>query len=658
MINLTINGKQIEVEEGTTVLTAARQNDIKIPTLCDHPNLTPYGGCRLCVVEVKGMRVPIAACTLPAANNMVIETETPALKTSRNVILSLLFSERNHFCPFCQVSGSDCELQNAAYDEHMTHWPMQPQWTNFPVDTSHPFFILDNNRCILCRRCIRACAEMSGNFTLTVEERGAATIVVADSNVPLGQSSCVSCGSCVQVCPTGALIDRQSAYLGQDKDLTTTRSICRGCSLGCGIVIHTRDNRIVKITGDYESANAGTICKSGRFLPVEQNRTRLTTPLKRVGGQLVSTSWEDALATLSANLKPLNGKVAALASTRLSVESLSAFKSLFAEGLGSDMVTSVEEGRPTALQSKYVEKNGSPIEGRLDTLRTADCVLLVGVDLATTHEVAGFYVKRNLPKGTRLIIIDPNENGMNDQANINLKPKAGTDEAVFNAIEAAVIKEGLASTDAKKSKVSLADALKVCGLAEEDVIDAARMLAESIAPVIVFGKGITTSSEASIMDAMMRVAKLVGASDSERRGLLSIKGEANSLAAALLGLEDVFEAKNHKAAYIAMGDDYVTKRLLEKLEKISYLVVQASYESALTERADLVLPVEIWAEDAGHQLNVDGHLQFAYAALNAPEDVRSNLEVLNDVARTLGVTVNDNWRAALTQRTSVVELEM
>ena len=658
MINLTINGKQIEVAEGTTVLNAARQNGIKIPTLCDHPNLTPYGGCRLCVVEVKGMRAPIAACTLPASNGMVIETETPSLKKSRGVILSLLFSERNHFCPFCQVSGGDCELQNAAYDEEMTHWPMQPQWNNFPVDTSHPFFILDNNRCILCRRCIRACAEMSGNFTLSVEERGAATIVVADTNVPLGQSTCISCGSCVQVCPTGALIDRQSAYLGHEKDLTVTHSICRGCSLGCGIEIHTRDNRIVKIIGDYESVNSGTLCKAGRFLPLDEKRVRLTSPLKRVAGQLTPTSWDDALATLAQNLKPLNGNIAAMASARLSVETLSAFKSLFADGLKSSLVTSIEEGKPTSLQSSFAEKNGSAIEGKLGTLRTADCVLLIGVDLKTTHEVAGFYIKRNLPKGTRLIVIDPNENGMDDLANINLKPKAGTDKAVLNAIEAVIVKENLGHVETKSSKVSLADALKVCELAEEDISDAARMLAESIAPVIVFGKGISASEGPTVMDAMMRVAKLIGATDSERRGLLSIKGEANSLAASQLRMENPFEIKNQKAAYIALGDDYVSKRLIEKLNDIPYLVVQASYESALTDQADLVLPVNIWSEEAGHLLSADGHLQFAEAALTVPKGARSNLDVLNDVAKQLGVKLNDDWRTMLTERTSVVELEM
>ena len=321
------------------------------------------------------------------------------------------------------------------------------------------------------------------------------------------------------------------------------------------------------------------------------------------------------------------------------------------------MVTSIEEGRPTALQAKYAEKNGEAIEGKLDTLRTADCVLLIGADLTTTHEVASFYIKRNMPKGTRLIIVDPHENGMADLANINLKPKVGTDEAVFNALEAAVIKADLARIDSKTSKVTLEDALAICGLAEEDVTDAAHMLAEAIAPVIIYGKGITTSSEVSVMDAMLRVAKLIGASDAERKGILSIKGEANSLAAAQLGLDDQLEVK-HEAAYIVVGDDYVAKRLVEKLEKVPYLVVQASYESALTERADLILPVNIWAEEAGHALNTEGRLQFAAAALTSSEGVRSNLDVLNEVAKQLGVTVNDDWRAALTKRTSVVELEL
>ncbi len=138
MVQITINGKQIEVPEGTTVLRAAEMAGIYIPRLCDHKALTPYGGCRLCIVEVQGVRVPMASCTLPVNNGMVVNTETEALKKSRKFVLSMLFSERNHFCPFCQVSGGDCELQNAAYHEEMTHWPIQPGWNNFVVDTIPP----------------------------------------------------------------------------------------------------------------------------------------------------------------------------------------------------------------------------------------------------------------------------------------------------------------------------------------------------------------------------------------------------------------------------------------------------------------------------------------------------------------------------------------
>jgi formate dehydrogenase major subunit len=499
---------------------------------------------------------------------------------------------------------------------------------------------------------------MSGIFTLGMEERGSKSMIVADINLPLGQSSCVGCGSCVQVCPTGAIIDRQSAYLGHDKHLTVTRSVCRGCSLGCGILVHIRDNHIVKITGDWDADNAGVLCKTGRFLAFQQDQTRITTPLKRVAGKLTPTSWEDALVTLNQNLKPLNGEIAALASTRLSIEVLYAFKSLFADGLKSDMVTSIEEGRTTGLQSRYAEENSSPIEAKLSTLRTADCILLVGADLTVAHEVAGFYIRRNLPKGVRLIVVDADENGMAELANIKLTPKPGTDEAVFKALEAVILKDGLGRVKSTSKKPALKTALKVCGLSEEDVTKAAYVLAEAVAPVIVYGKGISASSESSVVEAMVRVAKLIGASDAERRGIFSVKGKANSLAAALLHLESPLEVNGHKAAYIVLGDDRASQPLLEKLVNIPYLVVQASYESELTERADLVLPGAIWAEEGGHTLNAEGRLQFANCVVNASVEVCPNLSILNDVARALDVNINNDWRAALTQRTSPVELEL
>ena len=338
MVNLTIDGKQVQVPEGTTVLRAAEKIGVDIPTLCDHPKLKPLGGCRLCLVEVEGMRTLQTSCTLPVAEKMVVRTDTEKVNDARTFVLAMIFSERNHFCPYCQVSGSDCDLQNAALDQGMTHWPLVPNWQPFAVDASHPYYVMDQNRCILCQRCIRACSDLVGNFTLGLEERGTHSLLVADWGVPLGESSCISCGTCVQVCPTGALINRRSAYQGHENQADKVSSVCINCSLGCGITVFNRDNRVIRIDGDWDGlVNGGLLCKEGRFIPMEENRTRISTPLVRKNGALQPASWEEALAEVASHLKPLSGKkdgIAALVSSRLPAEALSLFQEIFVEGTG------------------------------------------------------------------------------------------------------------------------------------------------------------------------------------------------------------------------------------------------------------------------------------------------------------------------------------
>ena len=667
MISLTIDGKQIEVLEGTTVLRAAELAGIKIPKLCDHPQLEPTGGCRLCIVEVQGFRVPMASCSLPASNGMVVKTDTEALQKSRRTILALLFSERNHFCPFCQLSGGDCELQNAAYDQEMTHWPMQPAWKPFSVDTSHPYIILDNNRCILCRRCVRACAEVVGNFTLGVAERGSDCMLVADANLPLGESSCISCGTCLQVCPTGALIDRQSAYYGHEKRLTCTESTCVGCSVGCGIKIFTADNHLVRIEGYWDSeVNRGLLCEVGRFTPVAETRQRITTPLVRQNGKLEPASWDEALAKVTQALKPLVGKngngVAALASTRLPVESLALFKRLFAGEFASDMVTSLEEGQPSGVPAAVAEEFGQPFEGRLDVLLTADCVLAIGTNLVDKHQVLGFFIKRNIPLGSKLIVVDPQANGLDDWAGYVLKPNPGCDLDVIKGLQAAILKGNLAraAAPAMDADEALAHLSARTGLAEAELTQAAQALAHAAKPVIVYGKGITVNGNADTLKALVTLAKITGAI------LISVKGEANSLAASQYHLDRVFDLKDHQAVYVALGDDYPSQRLLQRLENAPFLAVQATYSSPLTRLAHVVLPVAGWAEQEGHYLNLDGRLQAAHQALQAPTGVWDNEQVFTRLAGDLKLSMDGQggdtppghlWKAALFQRVSPVELE-
>jgi formate dehydrogenase major subunit len=658
-VKLTINGKEIEVPEGTTVLRAADMAGISIPRLCDHPHLTPYGGCRLCVVEVAGTRTLQPSCTLPVSQGMVVQTDTPQTAEARKFVLTLLFSERNHFCMYCQMSGGDCELQNAAYGEGMTQWPLPPNWQPYPVDASHKYMVMDHNRCILCRRCVRACGELAGNFTLGMQERGAATILVADLNLPWGESTCVSCGTCMQVCPTGALIDRVSAYRGREKDVERIQSTCAGCSVGCGIEMVVRDNHLLRIEGNWDApVNEGLLCEKGRFLPLKEERERILTPLVRKNGDLKAATWPEALDYVAEKLRPLIGRngrgVAALASTRLSVEALNAFKQLFVDKMGSEMVTSIEEGVTTALPGLVAQELGRSFEGQLAELKTADCVLAIGVDLIDNHQVAGFFIKRNLPTGAKLIVIDPNDNDLHNLADYALRPKKGADYNLLLGLMAEMTQLGLAKGQPLQpidlTKYGPGEISRTTGISIETIKTVAQLLASAQKPVFVYGKGITGDGSPMALKALLDLARLAGALNEEYSAVLSLKGEANSLAAYQYGLDKTFEVENHQAVYLALGDDRVSQRLTRRLEKTPFKVVQASYTSPATAMADVVLPAEIWVEQEGHYLNLEGRLQEVHRGLTPPEEVRSHVDILEAITAQLDFSLNDDWRSRLDKR--------
>lgn len=651
MINLTIDNQPVEVPEGTTVLKAARMAGIDIPTLCDHPHLTPFGGCRLCMVEIDGFRTLQSACTIPAGNNMVVRTATDKVKSARKFVLTLIFSERNHFCPYCQVSGGDCELQNAAYGEGMTNWPLPPNWQPYPVDASHPYFILEHNRCILCRRCIRACSELVGVNTLGVEERGAKTFVIADLNVPLGQSTCVSCGMCIQVCPTGALIDRKSAYLGQEKNLDVTKTICVGCSLGCGIEVVSRNGQMIRIEGDWDAPiNGGVICKTGRFEPVFEGRERLVTPLMRKNGTLEPAGWEEALTALSSQLTP-DDQVAALTSTRLSTEAIHLFKQIFADGLKSSMVTTLEEGLKTAVSSKLAAETGQAFESSLAAVEDAGSFLVFGADLVNGHEVAGFFTRRLMQNGASLVVVDTVENPLENLANCSLPTKAGTEIDVLQGLSAAIARIGLNKAPFTGDAIGIMNAAALkCGVTTDLLLEAAFKFASAAKPVIIYDAARVKSVE--VLKALVNLAETAGAN------LFNPKGGANSLAAAQYGLDQPFKLNGHKAAFIALGDDTPSEKLIEVLEKAPFLAVQATYASKLTAIADLVLPVASWFEQEGYFINADGQVQKAEKCLPITgKEVRTDIDALTSLADHLKIVIGTSWKSELLQRPSPVAIK-
>jgi len=398
LLNLTINGQAVKAPIGSTVLKAAEAAGIDIPTLCNHPALAPAGACRMCLVEVERQRALQTACTFPVAEGMVVLTESPRCIEARKFMLELLFSERNHYCMYCQTSG-DCELQDLAYSYGLTEWPYPRPTDPMPVDATREYFTFDHNRCVLCRRCARACAELVANHTLSVHDRGIHSLISADLNVPMGESSCIECGTCLQVCPTGALMDLKSAYRGREENVDHTKSTCVGCSIGCSIDVVSRANHLVRIEGDWDGeVNSGLLCVAGRFEPFFDDRVRVLEPLVRRNGSLEPAEWDEALDAVAEHLH--SDGLAALISTRTTSETMTQFGKLF-RSLGAETVTAVGAIAPPLGR-----------EGRLADLDDADIILLVGADLQVDHQVAGAFVRRAVDRGARLALAAGLDNGM------------------------------------------------------------------------------------------------------------------------------------------------------------------------------------------------------------------------------------------------------
>ena len=386
-VNVVINGIAGSVPAGITVLEAARQLHVDIPTFCDHPSIQPIGACRMCLVEIEKQRALQPACTFPVSEGLVVKTDTPATRDARRFVLQLLFSERNHFCMFCQMSGS-CELQTQAYKAGLDHWRYDRAFPVLPLDATREYFIMDHNRCILCRRCVRACDQLVGNATLGLKQRGSHTMIIADMDVPFGKSSCVSCGTCLQMCPTGALIDRASAYLGANDEVQRVKSTCTHCSIGCGIELVMRDNRVIRIEGDWDAEpNHGLLCKKGRFEPLADKRLRITKPMVKDAQGWHETSLEAALKTVAQHIK--SGNVTTVVSGLATNEA-------------AQVIVKRLPGRKQLLEGTSPETATC----QLKDLDSADVFVVANCNIAQEYPVASFAIKRGVHlRGARLYLV-------------------------------------------------------------------------------------------------------------------------------------------------------------------------------------------------------------------------------------------------------------
>lgn len=648
-ITLTINGKQCKGKQGDTVLDVCMANNVDIPTLCHYKGLSDVGACRMCLVEIEKERNFVPACTHPASDGQVVRTSNEKLEKYRRLILELLFTERNHLCAYCVASG-DCELQNLAYKYQMDNARYDYSWPDKTTDSSHPYIVLDHNRCILCGRCIRICDEITGAHALDFGKRGWKTNVCADINQPLGESSCISCGGCFQVCPTGAIFSKASAYKGRSSECTSARSVCTICGVGCDIKGLVKDNHLVKIESPDMTKPRGLLCEMGRFASLYAPAEKVTSPLQRNSkGQLVKCTYEEAFDAIARKFTAGSG-IAGLASGKASTEALKAFSDLMTGSLGSKMVDTLDGDDFRTIShgiAKFDAKLGLSMEAKVEDILTADSIVVIGANPIKTHPVIGSYIMRAASKNkAQLVVIDPLRNPFTFRASVWVKPPEGKKTLTIKALGKAILEHGLPESAGNKTRYSAdfndIDVKKAAGELSIDIHDlysAAEVLAESKNGIIIYGEGILQYKDADMVALILNLAALINT----QPRVISLKRYGNSRGAWDIGFgntrdsvaRDISKGKA-KGIYLLLADDLAASQALaDSLKEVDFIVAQASYLSPVTAKANVVLPSLLWTESKGNYTTLDGIQKSTSPMIKANADIKSDADTLKEVARYL-----------------------
>lgn len=350
MPRITIDGKSIDAPEGMTVLYAAKMLDIPIPTLCHHPKLTPFGGCRLCLVEIKGIPRPVTSCTTPVSEGMEVLTSTPLIEDLRRTVLELILSDHPNDCMVCEKAG-DCTLQELAYFYGLRENRFEGERRRYTKRDGNPFIERDLEKCILCGRCVKVCDEVQGVGAIDFGYRGFNSKICTPFEKDL---DCEFCGQCVSVCPTGALTGKQWAFKGRQKDVKEVDTVCTFCGTGCNITLHVRRDEVIRVTSKEDTWNEGWLCVKGRFgYKFINSPDRLTTPLIRIKGKDSSeidpmsnfreATWEEALDLIASKLKEIKEKsgpdsIGGLSSARCTNEENFLFQKFMRAVIGTNNV--------------------------------------------------------------------------------------------------------------------------------------------------------------------------------------------------------------------------------------------------------------------------------------------------------------------------------
>ena len=706
-----IDGVAYPLKAELSILKFIKQNigTKVIPTLCADPRIKAYGACRVCSVEVKmqegGQSKTLASCHTPISAGMHISTNSKPIQKLRKNLLELVISDHPLDCLTCEANGA-CELQDVAAAVGIREVRYAPGKNHLSreKDNSHTYMRMDLAKCIHCSRCVRACDEIQGQSVLTMSGRGFNSKITLDNDVAFGDSSCVSCGACAQICPTSAISDVfQAKSVVADKKV---RTICSYCGVGCNLEVSVTDGEVISIQAPEDAeVNAGHTCLKGRYAFKFYNHPdRLTTPLISRNSELVPCSWSEAfdfIATKLTRIKSANGPdaIAGISSARCTNEENYLFQKMIRANIGTNNIDCCARvcHSPTAYGMQQSFGTGAATNS-INDIQFTNAILLIGANPTAAHPVTGAKIRQAALSGKKLIVIDPVETELAKLADFHLALRPGTNLAVLNLMQYFIVKAGLVDETFieercegsiefinKIKQLDLDAMAEVSGLDIELVEQAAIAYASADNAMSFHGLGVTEHSQGS--KTVMQIANLAMLTGNIGRngvGVNPLRGQNNVQGAADMGCQphqgagylpmDVVENQDYytekyrapspittgkkipemfdaaiagelKAMWI-LGEDVVqtdpnTSHVLKSLQNLELLVVQEIFLSETAKIADIVLPGTSFLEKSGTFTNGERRIQRVNAVVDPLKGCKTDGQIIVEMMRALGTDQND-----------------